>query len=630
MEPLLSVVVPAYGVADYLPDCLDSILASTLKEIEVIVVDDESPDEVGEIADDYARRDPRVRVLHIANSGVGPARNEGVKMARGRYLVFVDSDDLVPPRAFELMVTTLEQTGSDFVAGNAWRYFPGRLVPSWTHRQAFAEDILRTNIREFPLLVRDRMPWNKVWRKSFWDEHRFEFPAMRYEDYPVVMRAHVLAKSVDVLSARIYLWRQRGLQTSITQRSADPDNVRDRVVSAEMVLDIAEGSGDEQIAEDVHAYLIDVDLVTIAEAIAGAAPEDREELEGLFLRLAKRLKPQRHGRTTRLARLLHKAGRRGDFEMVRAMGAWRQGGNRKKLLSAMAKPARAISMPSMLLAVTPKRSKALAIRNRRLRNETLSTDFEEGHFVVKVRVKLRSSLLRRAVIRGELVTGKRVYRLPATVTIDDEPGGVVTVRVPAEEAGQWLVDGAGHLRLFVQVGLLSWRGPVPIRVDLMPVPVPLEDGAWLVASRNSRAVPHLWFRRRENAVVGEVRFDADGVTVAAGEVAEGFIGVVRTAPSPMLLAPLVDGEARFAWDDLAEGDPADNPASGTSYRRLVYLKAPTREEALRLAEEDDGPCHVFSLADAEPVDHGEHQFRLGRTVVGSAELVMQQRDYVEE
>jgi hypothetical protein len=98
---LLSVVVPAYDVAAYLPACLDSVLAQadTLGRtgLEVVIVDDGSPDDVGAIADSYAARDPRVRAVHIDNRGLGAARNEGLRHVTGDLLAFADSDDVVPP-----------------------------------------------------------------------------------------------------------------------------------------------------------------------------------------------------------------------------------------------------------------------------------------------------------------------------------------------------------------------------------------------------------------------------------------------------------------------------------------------------------------------------------------------------
>jgi len=97
-----------------------------------------------------------------------------------------------------------------------------------------------THVTQFPELAYDRMIWNKVFRRDFWDSGAYEFPPMRYEDYPVTLPAHLDAVSVDVLSTPVYYWRERDTGESITQMSHEYDNLLERVVSAEMVL--ADGS----------------------------------------------------------------------------------------------------------------------------------------------------------------------------------------------------------------------------------------------------------------------------------------------------------------------------------------------------------------------------------------------------
>ncbi|MYU64438.1 glycosyltransferase, partial [Streptomyces sp. SID69] len=96
--PRFSVIVPAYQVQAYLPACLDSVLSQSYPDLEVIAVDDRSPDACGEIIDEYAARDARVKPLHLAeNRGLGRARNAGMGQATGDYLIFLDSDDTLTP-----------------------------------------------------------------------------------------------------------------------------------------------------------------------------------------------------------------------------------------------------------------------------------------------------------------------------------------------------------------------------------------------------------------------------------------------------------------------------------------------------------------------------------------------------
>ena len=93
--PEISVIVPVYKVEEYLPQCIDSILAQTFTDFELLLVDDGSPDRCGEICEEYAGKDTRIRVFHQQNSGVSAARNIGLQHAKGTYIVFVDSDDWV-------------------------------------------------------------------------------------------------------------------------------------------------------------------------------------------------------------------------------------------------------------------------------------------------------------------------------------------------------------------------------------------------------------------------------------------------------------------------------------------------------------------------------------------------------
>src|SRR4051794_7057293 len=120
--PRVSVVVPVYDVEAYLPATLDSVLGQAGVDLQVVVVDDGSTDGSGAIADGYAARDPRVRVVHTTNHGLGAARNEGLAHATGDLLAFADSDDVVPPGAYAALLRPLQRSGADFVTGSVARW----------------------------------------------------------------------------------------------------------------------------------------------------------------------------------------------------------------------------------------------------------------------------------------------------------------------------------------------------------------------------------------------------------------------------------------------------------------------------------------------------------------------------
>src|SRR5690606_20263890 len=129
---VLSIVVPVYGVEAYLPECLDSILAEPVgpAQLELVVVDDRSPDRSGRLADAAARRDPRGRVLHLAtNVGLGRARNAGLAGGRGRYVWFVDGDDWLPEGSVRAVLDRLAETEPDVLVVDHAKVDAGRVEP---------------------------------------------------------------------------------------------------------------------------------------------------------------------------------------------------------------------------------------------------------------------------------------------------------------------------------------------------------------------------------------------------------------------------------------------------------------------------------------------------------------------
>lgn len=114
---LLSVIVPVYNVEEYLPRCVDSILAQTYANLELILVDDGAKDQSGAICDDYARRDSRIRVIHKQNGGLSSARNAGMDIAQGEYITFVDSDDWIEPDAYEHLLGLMQRYQVKLVCG---------------------------------------------------------------------------------------------------------------------------------------------------------------------------------------------------------------------------------------------------------------------------------------------------------------------------------------------------------------------------------------------------------------------------------------------------------------------------------------------------------------------------------
>jgi glycosyltransferase involved in cell wall biosynthesis len=272
---LVSVVVPAYNVTDYLAPCLDSVLAQagTLGQargrhgLEVVVVDDGSTDATGDLADEYAARDPRVRVVHTENRGLGAARNEGFRHVRGDLLAFADSDDVVAPSAYAVMVRDLDKRGCDFVTGSVARLIGDQLdVPRWVRRLHATRRY--TYIDNDPEMLGDVFAWNKVFRTDFWRDNGLAWPeGVRYEDQPTTTRAYLRARRFGVLPEVVYHWRIREDGSSITQQRSSTEDLRDRWATKRMALASVEEYGakavtrmmvDRVLAGDLHRYFAEI------------------------------------------------------------------------------------------------------------------------------------------------------------------------------------------------------------------------------------------------------------------------------------------------------------------------------------------------------------------------------------
>ncbi len=232
--PRVSVVVPFYNNSETLADCLKSIAAQTMPDLEVFMVDDGSTDSGAEIAAAQAAADPRFTLIQVPHGGSpGYARNHGIGRATGEFLAFVDADDMIVRNAYEVLLHTLESSGSDIVSGNVLRISSEGIGQSALHALAIKGRRIGTHITKTPSLLYDVSVWNKLFRKKFWDDNKLSFPeGVVWEDLQLMERAHVLAKSVDVITDDIYYWRHRGQgELSITQSRTDIANLRDRITA---------------------------------------------------------------------------------------------------------------------------------------------------------------------------------------------------------------------------------------------------------------------------------------------------------------------------------------------------------------------------------------------------------------
>lgn len=212
-RPKVSIILPVYNVAPYLRQSLDSIIAQTLSDIEIICVDDGSTDESGQILDEYKEKDDRIKVIHKKNAGTGAARNDGLKIATGECIGFVDPDDWILPNMYERLYNLLQDKGLDIVMftpdvyndktgkHEGFLYFQDSNFPKFLDDKVFNKDDISPF--SYPMCV-----WNKLYRKRLFDENNIEFAeGLDFEDHKVIFKSLFTAKRIYFIREKLYVYR---------------------------------------------------------------------------------------------------------------------------------------------------------------------------------------------------------------------------------------------------------------------------------------------------------------------------------------------------------------------------------------------------------------------------------------
>ncbi len=231
--PKLSAVVPVYHVEKYLGQLIESLQNQTLSDLEIILVDDGSPDRSGQICDEYAAKDGRIRVIHKKNGGVGAARNDGLAAATGQWLYFCDSDDYLDTDALEKLVTTGEQSGAEVVFGDVRMLSGDNAQLLHFHREAFVTDEKETMERLAKTVFGRRYchlppeggpakccyggPWNKIVRRELLEREKLTFDlSVRGICDDLLYSVHLFAAAKKVAYVPTVIYNYRLLTGSIT------------------------------------------------------------------------------------------------------------------------------------------------------------------------------------------------------------------------------------------------------------------------------------------------------------------------------------------------------------------------------------------------------------------------------
>ncbi len=219
MNEMVSVIIPIYKVENYLDECIQSIVAQTYKNIEIILVDDGSPDRCPQLCDKWAEKDNRIRVIHQKNGGLSVARNSGLKVAAGKYILYVDSDDYLKTEAVERLVSVAENNNAEIVA-TSYSLTENENASS----PRLSGEIYIGNGEEMLAVAIQKwlwQAWGKLIVRSLASQYEF-IPQLIYEDYENTPKVFLNAQKVVMLMEGLYKYRIR--QDSIMgQRQEVPD-----------------------------------------------------------------------------------------------------------------------------------------------------------------------------------------------------------------------------------------------------------------------------------------------------------------------------------------------------------------------------------------------------------------------
>lgn len=216
--PLISIIVPIYKVEAYLSRCIDSILQQSYHHLEIILVDDSSPDNCPKICDAYAQKDSRILVVHKKNGGLSEARNAGLDIASGEFISFIDSDDYVHPEMIATLIQLLQSNDSDISVCN---FTPFTKKVSSSNNIPVIETLSGEEAAE--RLYKRRyatqtvVAWDKLYKRSIFDKLRFEVGKFNEDEF-FTYQALLLAKKVTFTSQELYYYfiRNTGISQAIT------------------------------------------------------------------------------------------------------------------------------------------------------------------------------------------------------------------------------------------------------------------------------------------------------------------------------------------------------------------------------------------------------------------------------
>ncbi len=201
-KPEISIVIPVYKVEKYLRECIESVIKQTFKNIEIILVDDGSPDNCPQICDEYAEKDNRIRVIHKTNGGYGTACNRGIEVAQGEFIGLVESDDWIEPDMYEKLYNKIKDTDADFIVSDFFVIKDSKKFSYNVHRYFSTTPLNDSmiNLSTHPqMLLQAAYPWNKLYRKSFLSTNNIQMMEDNRMYQDITWNAEILSHANKIL-----------------------------------------------------------------------------------------------------------------------------------------------------------------------------------------------------------------------------------------------------------------------------------------------------------------------------------------------------------------------------------------------------------------------------------------------
>lgn len=211
----ISIIVPVYNVEKYLKDCLSSILNQTFSNFELILVDDGSQDDSGKICDEFALKDNRIKVIHKENGGQSSARNIGLDIAKGEYIIFVDSDDVIATNMFEILFNIICETNTDIVTCKYIRFFLTTEISINENVNSNRVDILNTDTIMKELVNNEKVnfsPCAKIYKKELFNSLRFQ-EGIIFEDMQLLYQLWATIEKAAITDSILYFYRNNPTST---------------------------------------------------------------------------------------------------------------------------------------------------------------------------------------------------------------------------------------------------------------------------------------------------------------------------------------------------------------------------------------------------------------------------------